>query len=62
LENPSNWSCTAVPDDFTDVFVNTGESNYTEINSMASCRTFKPHSGARVMVKTGYNLNITGNE
>ncbi|MEP7321590.1 MAG: M43 family zinc metalloprotease [Saprospiraceae bacterium] len=61
-ENASNWSCTTLPDAYTDVYINTGASNYPEVNVTTSCRTLKLKPGAAVIVKSGNMLNVTGND
>lgn len=59
-EDPLNWGCTTIPDAFTDVFVNTGSTNYPEVNVTTSCRSLKLKPGAIVMVKPGNSLTLTG--
>lgn len=54
-ENPSNWSCGAVPDGNTDVLVNGGS---VLVNSNALCRTIKTATGTSVTVTAGNSLNV----
>ena len=57
-ENPANWSCGSLPDQFTDVTIGTAASNYPRVNSQVSCRSLKITPGATVTVTTGSNLTI----
>lgn len=59
-ENPANWNCGVLPDDFTDVFINSGFTNYPEVNANAVCRYIKMQPGAAVLVKAGVTLAIKG--
>ena len=61
-EDPDNWSCMVIPDGYTDVFVNTGVSNYPEVTSNVECRKLDLRPGAAVLVNAGWELNVTGNE
>jgi len=59
-ENVANWSCGILPDENTDVYINTGAANYPNINSNTSCRSLKLMPGATVNVQPGFNLDIKG--
>jgi hypothetical protein len=59
-ENPLNWSCFFVPDNNTDVMINNGAPLYPQVNSNASCRSLTVQTGASILVKPGFNMNITG--
>jgi len=61
-ENPGNWSCSVIPDAYTDVFVSTGLTNYPIVNSNAVCRKLDVKPGATVQVNAGYELILTGND
>lgn len=54
-ENPANWSCGVLPDEYTDVVINSGT---VTVNSNASCRTLRVSTGASVIVTPGFTLNI----
>jgi hypothetical protein len=54
-ENPLNWSCGAVPDQYTDVLINTGS---VQINSNVIVGTMTVSPGASVNVSSGYILTI----
>lgn len=54
-EDPSNWSCGSVPDNNTDVVVNSGT---LVINSNVTIRTLKIKPGATITVNTGFNLTV----
>lgn len=55
-ENPVNWSCNIVPDNYTDVIISSGT---TIINSNSECRTLTILPGANLIINTGYTLVIT---
>jgi hypothetical protein len=59
-ENPANWSCNAIPDQYTDVNINTELIRYPVINSAAVCRSIRAKLGSRIIVNTGFSLLITG--
>ena len=54
-EDPLNWSCGAVPDEYTDVVINTGS---VQINSDVTVRTITVSAGATVNVSSGYTLTV----
>ncbi len=51
-ENPANWSCNALPDLNTDVFINGSKPNYPRVNSNTTVRTVRLGPGATIRVKT----------
>ncbi len=55
-ENPSNWSCGAVPDAGTDVIINNGA--VITLNSNTTIRSLTISTGASLTVGAGYNLTI----
>lgn len=55
-ENPGNWGCGIVPDEFTDVVINSGT---VTVNSNAKCKTLTVKPGASVSVAPGFNLTVT---
>ena len=54
--NPANWICNSVPDNNTDVFINSGN---VIVNSNTICRSLTVKQGATYKVNTGFNLTIT---
>jgi len=54
-EEPLNWSCSHIPDENTDVIVNTG--NIT-INVNTTCRSIKLNTGAVLKVAPGIHLTV----
>ncbi|MEP7107794.1 MAG: reprolysin-like metallopeptidase [Ferruginibacter sp.] len=54
-ENAANWSCNAVPDEFTDVIINGAT---VLVNSNANCRSIKVSSGSSVNVNTGFKFIV----
>jgi large repetitive protein len=54
-ENAANWSCGAMPDDNTDVVINTGN---VIINSNITIRSLIVNTAATVTVNTGYQLIV----
>jgi len=59
-ENPSNWSCGAVPNQNTHVTVPAGLPNSPVISSNVSCRSVTVATGASITILSGFNLTITG--
>ena len=59
-ENPANWSCGAIPDGNTDVFISVGKPNNPILNSIRSIHSLKLNPGAVVTIAPGFRLNITG--
>ncbi|MES2777521.1 MAG: hypothetical protein V4722_25300 [Bacteroidota bacterium] len=57
-ENPANWNCGVLPDGNTDVVINSGVSNFPQVNFNAACGSLKLMPGATVTVKTGMKLDI----
>lgn len=56
-EEPQNWGCGTVPDQYTDVVVKTAQ--ILLVNSDAFCRSIVISPQAQVKVNTGFSLNIT---
>ena len=54
-ENPLNWSCGNLPDNNTDVLINTGN---VLISSNNTIRTLAVNTGASVTIAIGFNLTI----
>ena len=50
-----NWSCNAIPDANTDVFINSGS---VVITSNAICRSLAVNPGASVQVNTGFKITV----
>ena len=59
-ENTANWFCGILPDANTDVIIKSGAANYPIINSNAVCRSLSATTETSIMIKTGFNLLITG--
>lgn len=59
-ETPGNWSCGAVPDANTDIYISTGKPNYPVLNSPRSVRSIYLQSGTTMNVLNNQQLNITG--
>ncbi len=59
-ENPANWNCGTVPDDNTDVIINSGLLNYPEININSGCRSIKCKPGSYVLIKAGIKFILKG--
>ncbi len=57
-ENPLNWSCNAIPDNKTDVYINAGASFYPEVNVTTTIKSLTAFSAAAVTIKNGAVLNI----
>lgn len=56
-ENTANWSCSAVPDLYTDVNIPSGKS--VIINSNVYCRSLNIQPGANLTVAPGNSITIT---
>ena len=54
-ENPQNWSCAIVPDNYTDVTINTGT---VVINSNVIIRSLRLNPGVQLTVTAGNTLTI----
>jgi hypothetical protein len=59
-ENPANWDCNQVPDEFTDVLMDAGATHFPTVNSNAYCRSLSVPPGTVVNIKPGFVLYITG--
>ncbi|MCY7292172.1 MAG: hypothetical protein LH615_08315, partial [Ferruginibacter sp.] len=57
---PGNWNCSTVPDEFTDVIIPTGLTNYPVINTSTSVRRIDAQSGTSLNVVSGVVLDIKG--
>jgi pimeloyl-ACP methyl ester carboxylesterase len=58
-ENLANWGCGSLPDDNTDVIINTAVPRFPQVNSTVYCRSLTTKSGVSVTITTGNNLIIT---
>lgn len=59
-ENVSNWTCGVLPDEYTDVIINSAISRYPVVNSSASCRSIKALPNSTIRVTTGNSLKVAG--
>lgn len=59
-ENPTNWSCGVLPDEHTDVIINSKVPNATRLSSNGVCRSLTLSNGAIFTVSAGYNLDVKG--
>ena len=59
-ETAGNWSCGAVPDANTDVYINTGIPRYPLVNSTRSVRSVRLQNATTIGVSTNQKLIITG--
>jgi uncharacterized repeat protein (TIGR03803 family) len=55
-ENPANWSCGSIPDNNTDVVIDSGG---VVVNSNVTVRSLKVATGVNFTVNTGFVLSIT---
>jgi Subtilase family len=58
--NIANWGCGQLPDQYTDVVLPAGLSNYPVLNSNAVIRSLKTNTASTVTVAPGSNLQIKG--
>ena len=59
-ENVANWNCSVLPDENTDVIINSGMPVYPVVNSNVSVRSLTLKPSATIIVDSGYTLNIKG--
>lgn len=59
-ETAGNWNCGAIPDANTDVYINSGRSNYPVITSTRSVRSIHQQNGTTVTIGTNQLLTVTG--
>jgi hypothetical protein len=58
--NTNNWSCFRLPDEFVDVIIPGGRSNYPTIVENAKIKSLDMRPGSTVIVKQGVILEIKG--
>ncbi len=56
----TNWSCEILPDQYTDVIIPGGITNYPLISSNTTVRSIRVHPGALVTIANAVNLQIKG--
>lgn len=59
-ENSANWNCGILPDENTDVVINSGIQLYPILNSNVSIRSLMIKSAATINISNGFKLNLTG--
>lgn len=59
-EEPGNWSCGIVPNQYIDAIVTDQSPSFPLVSSNANCHSLISSPGAAVTVKTGFTLNVTG--
>lgn len=59
-EDPLNWNCYVIPDENTDVIIDTDLSNYPIVSSAAACRSLNILPGATIKVNDGIQFKIKG--
>ncbi len=61
-QDPANWTCQTLPDEFTDVDIAPGVSNFPLVGNgvQAVCRKLSIRQGATMHVNTGGSLQIKG--
>ena len=57
-ENPFNWSCNTVPDDKTDVTINSGTTFPPELNVSTTIRSLTALSATNILIKNGAVLSL----
>lgn len=57
-ENPLNWSCNVLPDEYTDVIIESGKPIYPLISSHVIIRTLQMNPGTTGTVGNGFTLTI----
>lgn len=56
--NTNNWQCSILPDEYTDVIISTGSTNYPNITGNTKINSLKVESGALLSLANGINLEI----
>lgn len=59
-ETAGNWSCGIVPDLNTDIYINTGSTNYPILNSARSVRSIRQQNGTTLIIGNSQRLTVTG--
>lgn len=59
-EIPGNWSCSTIPDEFTDVVIPTGLTNYPTISNSTGVRKINAQPSTSITVGSGVVLDIKG--
>ena len=54
-ENVNNWNCKSIPDQYTDVIINSGS---VIVKSNALCRSIKVNPNASVTINTGFKIFV----
>ncbi|MES2774449.1 MAG: choice-of-anchor Q domain-containing protein [Bacteroidota bacterium] len=60
--NTANWSCSTVPDQYTDVIVPSAKVFYPLTNVSGTIRRLQAENGSSITVKTGSSLVIVGKD
>ncbi len=59
-QNPANWSCGIIPDQYTDVTIGSGVPNFPLVTiSTATCRSLTLNNGASVIVQPGSVITVS---
>ena len=56
--DPLNWSCSVIPDAYTDVIIDSNSGRYPVLNTDAIIRSIRLSPGATVLLNTPGNLKI----
>jgi Subtilase family len=59
-EDAGNWSCGVIPNQYTDAVISSQSPTFPLVSSNASCHSLISSPGASVTIKTGFNLQVTG--
>ena len=59
-QNPANWSCGVIPDQYTDVIIPSAKTTYPFTNANNSIRRLQSEAGANITISSGTNLIIVG--
>ena len=59
-EDSGNWSCGIVPTQYIDAIISAGAVNFPIVSSDAVCHSISTMTGASVIVKSGFKLNVVG--
>ncbi len=58
--NPANWSCISVPDEFTDAIIPRDRARYPVVSASTSVRSVSAYTGTSITINNGVQLDIKG--
>lgn len=59
--NTANWSCGSIPDQYTDVIIPSGLSNYPVLTAGTAVKSIRLQAAVSFIINSGVNLDVKGN-